>query len=65
MTEGNQESAPQDVSVQRQATVGELLKEMEENPWKKEGSASKREWPTESGIRISLDLTISLWMSVP
>lgn len=60
VTEGNQESVPQDVNVQRPATVDELLKEMEENPWKREGSASKREWTTVSGIRISLDLAISL-----
>lgn len=64
MTEGNQETIPQDISVQRPATVDELLKEKEENPWKREGAASKREWTTVSGIKISLDLAISLWMTM-
>lgn len=65
VTEESQEPVPQDVSVQRQATVDELFKEKEENPWKKEGSASKREWTTVSGIRMSLDLAISLWVMMP
>lgn len=65
VTEGNRESVPQEISVQRQVAVDELFKEMEANPWKKENSASKREWTTVSGIRISLDLATSLWMTMP